>query len=523
MNSPRILVRMACRDHSAGWRTASLMYCNPCTSKSSNTPGPTGPQGATGPTGPMGPQGATGPQGLQGPTGPATNASNWSQYSATRDVSFGCFQLRDVSGINFCDGSYIGHGTSFDIIGTSNIDMRTNNHDIRIQRYDVSGTTINTGIALNTTDIHVSLPNGYNVIMDGATSKLTTSLPILQVSSGIVEGVEIGFDAASGSTNIVRGFGWPLRITQDIAKQATDFIEFNENSITTNTRTVAGIVTTDNASSIGMTAGPAGANVDIVANGDDTGKISLIAQTSFMPAEITIDGSTKVGIITANADNINLQTGGASMVLDTIGSVSLGTVNNSIEISEAGNTVQINSRLLPEQGIMDIGGTVGSANQFLSTIGSGTLQWQSIPLVWGTFLNTASISITTNTITAAGYDTSDNPVNCVTTGSSIVILKNCSKLRIQSSLIASPTQNDTTFRFWLRKNITDIPNSQSIVTLKSAADKILCVCEWFSSAAYGDVFTVLCEANNPCTIYAEASTISRPACPSIITTVQGFV
>ena len=40
---------------------------------------------------------------------------DWSQYPPTKDVSIGCNRLVDVSSISFCDGTYIGSGSSFDI------------------------------------------------------------------------------------------------------------------------------------------------------------------------------------------------------------------------------------------------------------------------------------------------------------------------------------------------------------------------------------------------------------------------
>ena len=129
MNSPLTLVRMSYTDRSASWRTSTL-HCRSCAPRSGGgnctqcPPGPTGPVGPTGPagggggvTGPTGPQGVAGPT---GPTGPAASAATWSQFVATRDVSFGCFQLQDVSAIRFCDGSYIGHGASLDIIPDNN-------------------------------------------------------------------------------------------------------------------------------------------------------------------------------------------------------------------------------------------------------------------------------------------------------------------------------------------------------------------------------------------------------------------
>ena len=71
--------------------------------------GPTGPAGGgTGATGPTGPAG--GGTGATGPTGPAG-----SPFDASGNLDLSCNNIIDVSGIYFCDGTFIGEGNSFDI------------------------------------------------------------------------------------------------------------------------------------------------------------------------------------------------------------------------------------------------------------------------------------------------------------------------------------------------------------------------------------------------------------------------
>lgn len=194
---------------------------------------------------------------------------------------------------------------------------------------------------------------------------------------------------------------------------------------------------------------------------------------------------------------------------------------NGFMTISATDAIVCNGILAPDAGIRDQAGSVGTAGQVLTSTGAG-LAWNDNPAVWGSFCNNGSVSIAANVITAIPHTVTTYGTNCAIAGGSIVILKDCSKLRIQSSLIASPSINDTTFRFWLFKAPSNVADSQSIVTLAKAVDKSLCVCEWFVSAVVGDVFTVLCEADKASTIYAEAATVSRPACPSIITTFTGY-
>lgn len=88
--------------------------------------------------------GSVGPTGPTGPTGPAGgDASTWSQYPATQAVDVNCNFLNDVSGINFCDGTYIGPGGSFDISSNQNIVIKST-QDTEIRNYDITGSTIET-------------------------------------------------------------------------------------------------------------------------------------------------------------------------------------------------------------------------------------------------------------------------------------------------------------------------------------------------------------------------------------------
>lgn len=142
-----------------------------------------------------------------------------------------------------------------------------------------------------------------------AGSELQLMGSYITATSGALEGVKMGSDTM---TNSVAGINnaLPFVVAHDSGDLYTNTIKFESGAITTTADALVGIGTNNSASAIGFTAGPAGANVDIVANGDDTGKISLIAQTSLVPTEITIDGSSTQGIITAKADIIEFSGAG---------------------------------------------------------------------------------------------------------------------------------------------------------------------------------------------------------------------
>lgn len=71
--------------------------------------------------------GGVGPAGPTGPTGPSGggSAATWSQFPATQNVDMSCNLINDVSGINFCDGTYIGPGGSFDISSNDAVKILT--------------------------------------------------------------------------------------------------------------------------------------------------------------------------------------------------------------------------------------------------------------------------------------------------------------------------------------------------------------------------------------------------------------
>jgi len=76
----------------------------------SSVTGPTGPTGVQ----PRGPQGTPAPSSNWSPTGPTGIYYNNSVLiSGNLDLSSNLIQ--DVSGIYFCDGTYLGHGNSFDL------------------------------------------------------------------------------------------------------------------------------------------------------------------------------------------------------------------------------------------------------------------------------------------------------------------------------------------------------------------------------------------------------------------------
>jgi hypothetical protein len=102
-------------------------------------------------------------------------ANKWSRYPATQDVNMDCNSIKNILSETFCDGTYIGPGSSFDISSGQAIDItssstltmsstgtgaprvildslaaevRGNDIPVRLRRYSATGTTLVSDIQL---------------------------------------------------------------------------------------------------------------------------------------------------------------------------------------------------------------------------------------------------------------------------------------------------------------------------------------------------------------------------------------
>jgi hypothetical protein len=140
--------------------------------------------------------GAAGAAGPTGPTGAAGTAPNWAQYPATQNVDLSCNLINDLSAINFCDGTYIGPGGSFDISSNQNIVVKSTN-----------------SVYLNSTSDTIA----------------TVQSLFVKDKNNVADGIELHpFDAGSGTTTI-RGLNdiKPLQIAQSSSSENTDRLRFD--------------------------------------------------------------------------------------------------------------------------------------------------------------------------------------------------------------------------------------------------------------------------------------------------------
>jgi len=366
-----------------------------------------------------------------------------------------------------------------------------------------------------------------------------TNVNLFQVWTGAVEGVQMGVNNSVGYENYFRGMGLPLRISQSQTDESTTYMLMDSGSINLTANSQINMTATDKV----VVSNPTGnstefvlqqSNPSILGGGSiiaDAGSGEFVFKGAGDGTVTVVRGATFTSIQALAPDAVISNAVGGGEVITELSADGSGkgkiymkaeTSSSPSEFTVDGTTGSGVITAKSNQLVLDINGSVGTAGQALISNGTSAI-WSDNPAVWGSFLNTGNVNISTpNLVTAIPHNTTTVASNCALSGGSIVVQKACSKLRIQSSLIASPSTNNTTFRFWLSKSSANVPNTQSIVTLKSAADKALCVCEWYVSAVVGDIFTILCEADFASTIYTEAATGSRPACPSIITTLQGY-
>ena len=241
--------------------------------------------------------------------------------------------------------------------------------------------------------------------------------------------------------------------------------------------------------------------------------------------------------VVINATNTAISTPSASATYITPIRTAYGTdvlnYTSTSEVVKQPNRFDASGNLtLPTQGISDASGAFGTVSQALYSTGTG-VAWRNLPLVWGSFSSTTSQIVSAiNTTTLTTFNTSDvTPTGVALLGalptSQIQVSVAVTKLRIQSSIIIGTTASGGFFRFWLKQNGVNVPNTTSIVTIQNANDNALAVCEWFVAAAANDIFEVAYQSDNATgqIIAVAAGGVAPddyPATPSIITTLMGM-
>ena len=238
-----------------------------------------------------------------------------------------------------------------------------------------------------------------------------------------------------------------------------------------------------------------------------------------------VAGNTTVTL--ANSGNINMSIAGTANVLKV---ANTGTYTTGL-ISATGNIYGNNLSLAG-----NIYGNVNAnINGTISTTGNvyiagnlsvaGTVN--TVPGTYGSFANVANITAAADNTAYAvllGNTLVSSGISLGTGGSnSRVIISKAGTYRVQYDVGFSITGGNPTGYFWLRKNGTDITNSQTSIagtnnqTLQLNGDFIITAV----ANDYVELYWAISSHTNATLVYTAAQTVpfAMPASPSVIVTV----
>jgi hypothetical protein len=204
-------------------------------------------------------------------------------------------------------------------------------------------------------------------------------------------------------------------------------------------------------------------------------------------------------------------------------------VNNSVTkkatLQSVGNTVfnQISSSVVLTSQSSSFASST-TFNNYTQSINNATSSF-GVTSYYGSFLHTSSISLSvTNASYSASFNTTDFAYGVSISGSNQDKIKvaNSGVYNIQFSAQFDKTNSsNATVYVWLRKNGTDVPISNTGLTLGGGAnDSAVAAWNFFVSASANDYYQLMFAAtdNNTRILYATPSL--GPAVPSIILTVN---
>jgi hypothetical protein len=165
---------------------------------------------------------------------------------------------------------------------------------------------------------------------------------------------------------------------------------------------------------------------------------------------------------------------------------------------------------------------------FAALFGPRGGKWINNP--YGAFQDgTDQTAANTTTAYAITFDTTDFSNGVTLSNSSRLNVSQAGLYNIQFSIQVENTTNDTQdIDIWFRKNGTDIPKSNSIYGLparKASGDPSHCIValNFFTSMAANDYVQIMWRVSNvgmTIQTYADGTSPTRPATPSVITTVS---
>lgn len=278
-----------------------------------------------------------GPAGPVGPTGPAGSAATWSQFPATQNVDMSCNLINDVSGINFCDGTYIGPGGSFDISSNDTVKILTGGAN-GIELVPGSGTTTISGsagiaklqlsTAGDTTVGSIRADDAEAAVLVETTADLylnsggSTYVKTTNATGNVLLQVDGDSEATLGSSQfqvasvtgnatvrVQAAGGKGGNITADEGIGSFVIEGLNGFGTTIQNDTLVSIAAAGLTSNIGMTTGAGETIVDMKSDGAGGGTIELKAETGGItpPLRLMLDGTNSNlvldGTLTSSGNN----------------------------------------------------------------------------------------------------------------------------------------------------------------------------------------------------------------------------
>jgi hypothetical protein len=490
--------------------------------------GPTG-RGCRGPTGEPGPAGGpTGSTGMTGATGPNVwssgtwtigsnsfigigytgNVGIFGDLNVVGNLDMSCSLIQDISGINFCDGTYIGHGNSFDISSNEEIQIISSNN-ITIESSGTSDVIVKTG---GTTRYTID-DTGFQTFQGGmtynnATNTLTagTFVGTLQPSTESISGTT-AIDPAV-SVSFITGSTHSLA-TSSIAGTRKVIINSNPNvfsnitnvwnstSDTTNTVYDIAYDSIRNRMYIGGSFktynGVTGCN-GICYYDFATGLFNNLGTGIFYTATAAV-----LGILVDNASNF-LYIGGQFSSVNGVSATNVAYYDLNLNIWYPMGTGLVSSFItgFTKNKWIQVGTDIYLADKFTSAGGVANTgyiaRWDSVGLTWnalGTGLSGASV------VNDIVYDSTDNVLwigGAFSSAGGVSGTQNFAKWNLSTFTWESPSSTVvpstitnlnllTTNKLFISTSSTRIPSSTGIVVQKSCYfDKTTTT---FSNSEYG--------------------------------------
>uniref|UniRef100_UPI004047CC28 hypothetical protein n=1 Tax=Algoriphagus sp. TaxID=1872435 RepID=UPI004047CC28 len=356
--------------------------------------GAAGPQGAAGATGPQGPIGLTGPTGPAGATGPQGVAGLLTSGSAAGNTAFwnGSTWVTNTSNI-FNNGENIGIGTA-----------------IPTEKLDITGKVKASGTVTAGTVTYPNTHGSANQVLTttGSGTLTWTTASVGVPYSGATQAVDLGaFDLKANGLTVGKGNGnigsntavgneALLTNTTGYANTATG-VRALRNNTTGFDNTAIGI-----AALLANTEGSRNSAIGVhTLFNNTTGSNNLASGSGALNKNISGDDNTASGIDALNLNTTgdsNTAIGLSALLANTTGSnntalgkgadVGSGDLTNATAIGNgavvtASNTIQLGNASVTNvitSGTVTAGAVTyptahGSANQVLTTTGSGTLTW----------------------------------------------------------------------------------------------------------------------------------------------------